>query len=422
MIPLEKVASILGHRIERRLPITSFVIDSRQVKPGSLFFAYKGEKVDGHSFLPEVAEKGAFAAVVSEGYKGPSYGMELIYVKDVKESLHDLAKTIHQERKTRVIGITGSVGKTTTKEFIATLLEKKFRIYKTPGSCNSQMTLPLAILGAKGNEQYLVLEMGMTHRGNIANLVKIAPPEIVVLGPIVIGHSAFHEDLESIARAKCEIFTSHAEFAVIHEISAQQKTVIDSCNCPNVVYPTDIGIKSPFVESHLTENFIGACEVALHLGMTKMEIQNRISYLKPFQRRFEKIRHQGVLYIDDSYNANPTSTIAALMNLPEPKKGGRRIFAFGSMKELGKFCFESHSQVGLLAAEKVDELLCIGEEAKPMIACFSNRSKGARQFSCYQEMKRALQEMVKEGDVVLIKGSNSHKLWELIDHIDRGES
>lgn len=418
MISLEKIAKILGVRKEKRLPITSFTIDSRKCERGSLFFACKGEHFDGHNFLPEVAEAGAFAAVVSDGYKGNSYGLELLHVKDVQESLRHLAKTIHEERKTTVIGITGSVGKTTTKEFIATILEKKFRIYKTPGSWNSQATFPLVILNAKGDEDFLVLEMGMTHKGNIANLVAIAPPDIVVLTPIVLGHSEFHNDVEDIARAKCEIFTSKAKFAVIHQISAMHEAVKEACHCPCVIYPTDIGMQSPFVETHLTENFIGAYEVAIHLGMTRGEVQNRIPYLKPFHRRFEKVKHNGILYVNDSYNANPASTIAALMNLPEPAEGGKRIFAFGSMKELGKFSLESHSQVAHLASGKVDYLLCIGEETKPMVEHFIHQNKPATYYSCYQKMKVALQEIAKEGDVVLIKGSNSHKMWELIDDLD----
>ncbi len=417
MISLDRIGKILGCSLNRHLPIASYAIDSRDCRRGSLFFALKGEKTDGHTYLPEVAETGAFAAVVTKGYKGPSYGLELLFVDDVLESLHTLARVIFKERQQKVIAITGSVGKTTTKEFISALIEDHFKIFKTEGSRNTQLTFPLTILGTTGEEDYLVLEMGMTHSGNIKKLVSIAPPDIVVLTPIGIGHTQFHEDVESVAKAKCEIFTPKTEYAVIHIDSANLPVVQEECFCDHVVYPTDIGIPSPFIETHLTENFIGAAEVALHLGMHKEEILFQSKKLKPYERRFQKKMHEGILFIDDSYNANPISTAAALSNLPKPGSGGRKIFAFGAMGELGQFSLASHIHVGRIAVEKVDALFCIGEEARPLLEIFAKKGKEAKFYTCYQEMKEDLRSAAKEGDVVLVKGSKFHKLWELIDYI-----
>ena len=148
--------------------------DSRMVQKGTLFFALTGEKVDGHSFLEEVASKGAIAAIVSESYRGSNYGLVLIFVPDVKKALQDLAEHVFREKSPLVIGVTGTVGKTTTKEFLAGLLGKKFRVMKTPGSMNSQVGLPLTVLNWEGQEEIVILEMGMSEKGEIKRLVEIA--------------------------------------------------------------------------------------------------------------------------------------------------------------------------------------------------------------------------------------------------------
>ena len=419
MITLQKISDLLGCGLTRHLPIQSFVSDSEECREGSIFFALKGLRHDAHKFLGDAADRGAYAAVVSKDYKGGDFGLELLYVDDVLLSLQQLARSILKLRKTKVIGVTGSVGKTTTKEFIATLLEKKFNIYKTPGTRNTQVTLPLSILSAKGDEDYLVLEMGMTHKGNLKQLVSIAPPNIVVLTPIVIGHAQFHNNLEEIAEAKCEIFHDVTEYAVIHQLSAARKAVFDNCACPNVIYPTEIDIDSPFSETHLTENFIGACEVALYLGMTKIEILKRVPLLKPVERRFVKKLHKGAIYVDDTFNANPTSMIAALQNLPKPGPGGKRIAVLGAMGELGKFSFASHQQVGRLALDTVDKLICKGEETKPFVEMFRKKGKEVTYLESNASIRSSLQDAVKDGDVVLVKGSKYHKLWEVIDYIDQ---
>ena len=149
-----------------------FQQDSREIQPGDLFFALQGEKVDGHIYLQEVAAKGACAAVVSKNYSGDHFGMVLFAVDDVLGSMQMMAKTIFSQNKARVVAVTGSVGKTTTKEFIATLLQSKFRVIKTPGNANSQVGLPLFILNNVIDEEFFVVEMGMTASGEIAKLIE----------------------------------------------------------------------------------------------------------------------------------------------------------------------------------------------------------------------------------------------------------
>ena len=183
--------------------------DSRLVEEGDLFFAIQGEKVDGHVYLKEVAKKGALAAVVSAAYSGDDFGLRLFRVEDVRAALRRLAEQVHQQYPCRVIGVTGSVGKTTAKEFIAELLGGCFRVNKTPGNANSQVGMPLSLLNAKGDEEVFVAEMGMSQPGEIARLVAIAPPEIALITKIASSHVAFFADgLQGIALAKGEILSS----------------------------------------------------------------------------------------------------------------------------------------------------------------------------------------------------------------------
>ena len=188
---LQEIASHADH----------FAIDSRKIGRGGLFFSLPGEKVDGNQFLDHVAKKGALGAVVTKSYKGPDFGLQLLAVDDVKEALQYLAKIAMTCRTEKVIGITGSMGKTTTKEFLATLLSAKFRVAKTPGNYNSQLTLPITVLNLKGEYDYLILEMGMSEHGHIQTLVNIAPPDMGVVTRIApAGMEGFKGGVHAIAR------------------------------------------------------------------------------------------------------------------------------------------------------------------------------------------------------------------------------
>ena len=415
MYSLKKIAKWLGAQCERHLPISSFAIDSREVENGSIFFALKGEKVNGHQFLSEVARKGAFAAVVEREYSGENFGLVLFFVDDVVFALQDVAKKALLERKTKVIGITGSIAKTTTKEFLYEILKAKFRVQKSFGNKNSQRTLPLAILNSKGDEEFLILEMSMTEKGNIKNLVQMAPPKIVILTPIVVCHAKYFQNVDEIAEAKMEIFTNAAEFAVIHERSAKFNAVAEGCICEHVIYPQCLGFHSPFMESHMTENVSAAIEVGKYLGMQVEEMAIPAKRLKPYEHRFERKLMRGITFIDDAYNANATSMIAALQNLPKPKIGKKTIAVLGSMLDLGKYSFVSHSEVAKEALNYVDILYCIGEESIPMVDVFKKKEKRVQFFTCYDELKTAVHEIAEEGDVVLLKGSNFHKLWKVLN-------
>lgn len=440
--PLKELARKLGILTENKSLIEGFCFDSRLVQKGEVFFALKGEKVDGHSFLKEVAHKGAIAAVVSSEYAGEDFGLLLLPVKDVIWTLQKLAKEELFTRKTKIIGVTGSVGKTTTKEFIATLLQNKFKLAKSPGSANSQVSLPLVILNAQGDEEMFVLEMGMSQKGELKTLTDIAPPDIAVVTRIALAHAAFFEGIEEIAEAKAEILSQpKTALCIIGEEAysfapfqkAPCKKILYSCSqqsqAESVLYkkgeqfvvleqgnPTPL-FSLPFQAMHLAENFLAAATVARSLGMSWEEIIVAAKHLAPFEKRFQQIDKEGIIFINDSYNASPTSVRAALQNLPAPKQGKKRIAALGDMRELGKFSEVSHREIGQFAKEHVEHLLCYGQESLAMAEEFRKGGKIAEHYSDIDAMRKRLFSLAEVGDVVLIKASKSLALWRLLEVI-----
>jgi UDP-N-acetylmuramoyl-tripeptide--D-alanyl-D-alanine ligase len=422
--------------------VTGFKQDSRGVLPGDLFFAMKGETVDGHAYLEEVAAKGAVGAVVSRDYAGEEFGLVLLRVGSVIESLHKLAKTVHGMRTVRVVGVTGSVGKTTTKEFIATLLAGKFRVAKTPGNANSQVGVPLSILNSDGDEEVFVMEMGMSLPGEIRKLIDIAPPEVAIITKVALAHVGFFEEgLEGIAKAKTEILAHPAtRIGILNEQVASFSSAMtgsslkmtyglagEGKDCDfmlcwegdNYYAQEREGRTSafalPFSASHLAENFIGAAAVARAMGMQWSEIIPQVSKLTLYMRRFERRERDGIIFLNDSYNANPTSMKAALSNLPTPGAGKKRIGVLGAMKELGVFTEESHREVALAALASIDYLLCLGEECQTMVEVFKKANRPVELFQELAHIKKRVFELAEEGDVVLLKGSNSKKLWLVLE-------
>ncbi len=438
---LEEVAKGLGKILASKKVVEGFAVDSRKIVPGSLFFALKGERVDGHDFLEEARDKGAICAVVDRDYKGVVEGLDLIFVDHVLSSLQGLARLKMLEQKTRCIGITGSVGKTTTKEFMATLLEGSFRIEKTPGNENSQVGVPLSILHTQGEPEIFIAEMGMSQKGEIASLVSMIPPEIALVTQVSLAHALyFPKGLEEVAEAKGEILSHFSTKKVFLHTQVSPFSAFARRENPSMTFygkeaegvdagviftgngykiRTQEGITRefilPFTAKHLVDNFLGAALVARELGISWEDIFSRAERLKAYKMRFEKVEKEGVTYINDSYNANPASMKAALENIPKPEAGGRIIAALGHMGELGIFSTEAHKEIGTIASLYADLLFCIGDDTSYMRESFERSGKKALQFSCFQEFKDALKKEIRQKDVVLIKASNSLKLWRVLD-------
>lgn len=425
--------------------ISGYEVDSRQIKPGSLFFALKGERCDGHDFLGEVASKGALGAVVKHSYQGPDFGLKLYKVDDVLSTLQFLGKDLLEERKTAVIGITGSVGKTTTKDFTWTVLAEKFSAGKSPLNKNTKISLPLSLLNQAGKEGALVLEMGMSEKGDLANLIQIAPPEIALVTSVGLAHAEFFPDgIRGIAKGKMEIF-SHPKtrLGIIAEELLIYEDILRQSSCPKKTYSLqnpkadfylaiekegccvyESGVKSPFfhlpfTERHFVQNALAAISIARFMQMTYDEIIPKLQELKSPKMRFEKIEKNGVLFINDAYNASPLSVKAALLNLPKPQKGGKTIAVLGEMRELGYFAEECHREIGKTAAVIADHLLCFGEKCAFMCEEFQKTGKNAELFPTHESLTEKLRSIINKNDVVLIKGSRSMQMEKILDQLDR---
>lgn len=416
----------------------AFQFDSRKCKEGDLFIALKGEKTDGHLYLEEVAKKGALAAIVSKEYQGQAFGLELIKVDSPLQEIHRLAKEAIKKRNPIIVAITGSVGKTTTKEFIATILKGLYHVEKTPLSHNSQITLPLFILNADEKAEVLVLEMGASHPGNLDDLLSIAPPDFAVLTHISHSHTEFFKNIEGVAKEKGKILQGAKLKAAAVSTEAMEVLVKTSLALPKEAICTygdkgDFSLASysnglqvrayqevsplftlPFQAPHLQEDFLGAAALCFQMGLSLSDIVKVAKELIPFSHRFESIEKGGVTFIDDSYNASVASFTAAFNAMPAIK-GNKKILVMGEMREMGDYSKIAHQTVGEKAAQLFDQAFCIGNECSAVVDLFCRASKRAQLFESKEKLKEALMQATLQGDVVLIKGANSFKLWEIID-------
>lgn len=425
-ISVHALAALLGSQHTDHRLITGAHIDSRLISEGDVFFALPGVRVNGHDFLSMASEKKAVAAVVTESYRGPDFGMALIRVPDVLLSLQELAKKKVQEASYKVVAITGSIGKTTTKEFAKTLLEGHYKLYASPKSYNSRITLPLNILMSNGDEDILLLEMGMTEPGEIKKLVNIAPPNVALITTVSLQHAtSFPEGLSSIAQEKASIF-SHpkTELALFHHDMpyalyarqmghATKKTFsLKDKEADYFFDEIDNFLPHHFLHKPHKHNFLAAVALAHSLGLTFSQIKERIPLLRPPPLRFEQIEKEGIIFINDAYNANPEALVAAFASLPTPKTGRKKIGVISEMDALGSFTEEAHLMVGAAAFAHLDALFCIGSHCLVMRSLWKDKSFAY--FENKETLLLALEKLAQPGDVVLLKGARKYALDELL--------
>lgn len=392
-----------------QLEVSGYAIDSRKIKEGNLFFALEGSRSQGVDFLEEVALRGAKAAVVPKEYQGESFGLELIRVNHVLKTLHSYAKESLELFEGVVVGITGSVGKTTVKEFTFQLIEESYRVSKSEANYNTKRTLPLAVLNRRADAEILLLEMGISEPGDMEELVSFLPVQVAMVTSVELAHVSALKNLETIAREKSQIFQSpKMRCALFHESCTRFSSFKLSRGFECISFSGEMG---SFEESHLRENVKAAFCLASALGVDKAALLERVERLTLPLMRFERQEKEGVLWINDAYNANPVSVKAALRGLP---KGRRRVAVLGAMLELGDHSIKEHRQVGEMAKEWVDCLFVFGREAKPLYEEFCLSGKRAFFFEEKEALKRSLKEEIKVGDVVLVKGSRSMKMEECL--------
>lgn len=438
MNTLTEVAKVLKCDSLSNRPIGSFVVDSRNLKSSDLFFCLKGERSDGHKFLGDAAKMGAIAAVVESGFCGETHGLPILRVDDVLASLQYLARVKLQSLNIpKVVAITGSMGKTTTKDFLKILIDEDFRVTASPGNANSQIGLPLTLLNhVQGDEEVLILEMGMTHKGNIEQLVEIAPPDIALITCVDYVHAANFNSLEEIAEAKGEIFShpktklgifqdtcgnisiGHCEKRTFSLSSSDSFYRLKAKDEKIEVYENSqmkIQAKIPFFEEHHLSNLLAALSLGSALGASWSSMERAFSKLKLPEKRCEQIEKGGVLFVSDAYNANATSIQAALKMMPKLRRSGKVMAVLGEMCELGSFSEMCHQEVGKTALDTIDALYCIGEECQPMVEEWKKKKRPVFWEKSREHLFQRLRRDIEPGDVVLLKGKNTLKLWEFVE-------
>jgi UDP-N-acetylmuramoyl-tripeptide--D-alanyl-D-alanine ligase len=356
-----------------------------------------------------------------------------------------LAQLRASSPKLKVVALTGSMGKTSTKEYAAQLLFFAGQAFASPGSQNSQVGLPLSLLNCPLHlkDKPFVLEMGMNHAKEIEALVAIAPPDVALLTSIALVHAGNFENLESIAQAKCEIFSSPqtAKRLIFQEIPFLEK-VLASSNAPASLYSCHDASCSLFgqkagdrmavrwqgqsidlpwpeaLPAFHESNVLAAIAIALECGATFEQIAEGMPTLQPPCKRFNQRLIGDILFVDDSYNANAISTKAALRALPLPAPGGRRWAILGDMHELGVFAGPLHVEVGQCALECVDHLICVG----PLSATYMAKpwQEAEKQFwlaAQTEDVLPLLRDELRPGDVVLLKASKGWMLGKLVEEM-----
>ena len=420
--------------------IKSFCIDSRQAKPQSLFFALKGERVNGHDFLQMASEKGAIAAVVEEGFEIKDPPLHLIFVPNVKLALQKAAYQVIRYWSPKIIGITGSLGKTSTKDFIYTLLSKVKSISATPGNYNSQLTLPLTILNIEKKTEYLLLEMGLDRPNEIEKLLEIAPPVFSVLTMIAHVHVAFFDSFKSLALEKMKILEKTSELGFYNLDMPFSSLAAEKGQCAKISYSLQnenanyflkkeknqikvfknkqlfLEASSPFLDLKSHYNLLAAIALADYLNVSSEEIKKELPNLKHEKHRLQKIQKKNLLFISDAYNANLDSAENALLYFNDVAKG-RKIAVLSEIVEQGAYSKENHEKLTHLAIQYADHIIGFGPEMKYMVPICRKSKKKWAFFLSYPNMLAYISKFVQKGDTILLKGSRKFALERIIDDL-----
>ena len=426
--------------------VVSVTIDSRKAEEGCLFIPMKGARVDGHSFIEQVMEKGALCTLTETPLGEVPY--PYIVVDSCEQALKDLAEHYRKALDIKVVGITGSVGKTSTKEMIASVLSQKYSVLKTAGNFNNEIGLPLTIFNIREEHEIAVLEMGINHFGEMSRLAKVARPDICVITNIGLCHLENLGDRDGILQAKTEMFTykqpdakiilngdddklvtvkewedysplyfgvETREDAYADEIrSLSLKGIFCKLHLDDDVIPVTI----PIPGQHMVYNALAGALVGRALGLTCEEIKAGIESLVPVSGRNNLIETSELMIIDDCYNANPVSTKASLDVLA--MADSRKVAILGDMFELGEDERTLHYGVGAYAAEKkIDLVVCIGDLSK-------ETARGAAatkvlHFPTKAAFLAVAKECLRKGDTVLVKASHGMAFPEIVEKLTEME-
>lgn len=451
---LENLAIVTGGKLINqehencRIEASGVHLDSRLVQAGDIFIATKGERVDGHSFIPAVVEKDALGIICER--EQPGLTLPYIIVEDSFTALRQVGEFYRTQLDLKVVGITGSVGKTSTKEFIAGVLSQKYNVLKTQGNFNNEIGVPLTLLRIRKEHEVAVLEMGINHFGEMSRLTQMAKPDVCVMTNIGQCHLEYLGSREGILKAKSEIFegSNPKGLVVVNGDDDMLQTILQvHGKAPmqfgllkkNGVYASEIrnlglfgsefmlhlGEKSFMAKvklpgEHQIYNALAAAAVADYLGLGEEEIARGIASVAPTAGRSNLIQTPDYVVIDDCYNANPVSMKAAIDLLSTADT--RKVAVLGDMFELGEQEREMHAGIGAYVAEKeIDLLLCAGDLSVEMAKqAQENRSvTKVYHYESRELLEKDLENKLQRGDTILIKASHGMGYQSIVELLSK---
>jgi UDP-N-acetylmuramoyl-tripeptide--D-alanyl-D-alanine ligase len=435
---------VVAGRAERQ--VNGVSIDTRTLKQGELFVAVAGARFDGHDFLGSAASRGAAAALVHKDVVAPP-GLDVVRVDDTTRALGDLARHVRMNLGLPVLAITGSTGKTTTKDMSAALLESRGPVLKTEANLNNRYGVPLTLFRLRPEHTAVVLEMGMSAAGELSGLTRIARPDVAVITNVAAVHLEFFDSVDAIARAKAEILEGLRPFgaAVLNWDDPRTRKIgqdhkgdvvwfgrdrvcdVSAENLRGTVHGMRFELRIedkrhdvflPLPGLHFVQNFLAAAASAHRLGVTAEQIAERASELKAANRRGQVSRlEQGITLLDDSYNSNPVAVQAAVQALQMAAQG-RRVAFLGDMLELGPEAGRLHEETGAGVAGALDALVGVGTQSASLIKGAGKAGLGKEAlfwFADAAQAAAAAPEIVKPGDAVLVKGSRGVRMEQVAE-------
>lgn len=431
--------------VKGKTDFNNICIDTRKIQEDDIYIAIKGEKFNGNEFVVEALKKGASIAIVDEvlfDEKDTKNSGTIIKVLDTQKALLKLAQFYRKKLGVKVVGVTGSCGKTSTKDLIAAFLSEKYNVFKTKGNFNNQIGLPLMILELDSSIDVAVLEMGMSDLGEIDVLADCARPDIAVITNIGLSHIENLKTQENILKAKSEIFNyfnknntliingedeyllkiKHKCFEIL-KIGYNHEYDVCAFNIILEEDKTKFSIKDkseeytftiPMAGKHNVLNSMIAIQVAKKLNLSFDEMEKGLKNLEATSMRLQVIKSNNIIIINDCYNASPDSMKSSIDVLNTYKKG-RKVAVLGTMNELGDESIKSHIDVGNYASNKVDLLIAIGKYKE----CFKNGFTGDNIiiFDTKEEFAKNVKTIFKQKDVVLVKASRSMKFEDIVNSL-----
>lgn len=432
------------------IEVSRISIDSRQDNSGALFVAIPGERFDGHDFIEQACKNGAALVMAQEGKPVPD-NIPAVFVNDTVKALGALASAYRDLFKIRVVAVTGSVGKTSTKEMIASILSARYKVHKTKGNFNNEIGLPLSVLELDRDHDVAVFEMGMRGFGEISYLSRIVKPDIAVITNIGITHIERLGTRQNILKAKLEILDGmkgsgtvilNGDDELLSGLKGllPQRTVFYGINEDNDITAFNLCIKGeagvsfevqspqgdieyfiPAPGIHNVHNALAGIAVARTLGMNESEIREGMAAFTGEKLRLSIEEKDGIKFINDSYNAAPSSMKAALYVLNDIGKGRRKWAVLGDMLELGAYSEDAHREIGrLVSTLGIDYLVAVGKDARWYIKGIEENQDNkttAILFDSIDEAKQYIQTLMQKDDVILFKGSRMMKLDVLVQKL-----